>query len=44
MQTVSNWDILNEMSNPVSGKNIINLSSAELAQRVIKVKVSEDGI
>ena len=41
MQIVSNGDNLHEMSNPVSGinmKNIINLSSAELAQRVVKVK------
>ena len=36
MQIVSNGDNLHEMSNPVSGeskKNIINLPSAELAQR-----------
>ena len=41
MQIVSNGDNLHEMSNPVSGKNkknIINLSSAEYAQRVVKVK------
>ena len=34
-------DDLHEMSQPVSGKNkenVINLSSAELAQRVVKVK------
>ena len=46
MQIVSNGDNLHEMSNPIflfSGKNqksIINLSSAELAERVIKVKFS----
>ena len=41
MQIVSIGDNLHEMSNPVSGKkyeNVINLSSAELAQRVVKVK------
>ena len=41
MQTVSNGDSLHEMPNPVSGKNkknIINLSSAELAHKVVKVK------
>ena len=42
MQIVSSGDNLHEMSNPVTGKNkknIINLSSAENAQRVVKVKV-----
>ena len=37
----SSGDDLQEMSNPVSGKNkqnIINLSSVELAWRVIKLK------
>ena len=41
MQIVSNGDNLFEPSNPVAGKNkktIINLSSAEYAQRVVKVK------
>ena len=37
MQIVSNGDNLYEMSNPFSGKNIINMSSAELAKRVVKV-------
>ena len=38
MQIVSNGDNLHEMSNPVFwGKNIINLLSAEFAQRVVKV-------
>ena len=40
MQIVSNGDNLHEMSNPVfSGnkKNVSSLSSAELAQRVVKV-------
>ena len=38
MQIVSNW---HEISNPVFWEkleNIINLSSADLAQRVVKVK------
>ena len=41
MQIVSTGDNLHEMSNPVfleKKKNIINLSSAELAKRVVKVK------
>ena len=41
MQIVSNGDNLHEMSNLFSGenkKNTFNLSSAEFAQRVIKVK------
>ena len=41
MQIVSNGDNLHEMSNPVSWENnkkkIINISSADLAQRVLKV-------
>ena len=43
MQIVSNGDNLHEMSNPDSVKNkkhIINLSSAESAQRVVKVSQS----
>ena len=39
MQIVSLGDNLHEMSNPVLGKNkknIIDLSSAETAQRVVK--------
>ena len=41
MQIVSNGDILREMSKCFLGKskkNIINLSSVEFAQRVVKVK------
>ena len=42
MQIVSNGDNLHEMSNPVlwgkNKNNVINFSSAELAQRVIRVK------
>ena len=42
MQTVSDGDSLQEMSNPVFlikiRKNIPNLSSTELAQRVVKIK------
>ena len=41
MQIVSNGENLHEMSKPVfweNKENIINLSPAELAQRVIKVK------
>ena len=41
MQIVSNGDNLHEMSNPVfweNKKNIINLSSAELAQKSVKFK------
>ena len=40
MQIVSNGDNLHEMSNLFSGKNkkhIVNLLSAEFAQRVVKV-------
>ena len=40
MQIVSNGDNLHEMSNPVfweNKKNITNMSSVELAQRVVKV-------
>ena len=41
MQIVSNGDNLHEMSNPVflekKSENFINLSSAEFAQRMIKV-------
>ena len=43
MQIVSYEDNLNVMSDLFSGqneKNIINFSSAELTQRVIKVKVA----
>ena len=46
MQIVSNDDSLHEMSNPVFGKkkkkrkNMINLLSAEFAQKVIKVKLT----
>ena len=42
MQNVSNGDNLHELSNPVYGenkKNIINLSAAELAQKVVKVNL-----
>ena len=38
-------DSLHEMSNPISAKNkkhMISLSSTELAQRVLKVKVTID--
>ena len=45
MQIVSSGNILHEMSYPVSGKNyknIINLSSAELAQGVVKVNCFDD--
>ena len=35
---IRNGDNLHNVSNPVSWKNIINLSSAELAQRVVMVK------
>ena len=41
MQIVSSGDNLHEMSDPVfweNKKNIINLPSAENAQRVVKVK------
>ena len=38
MQIVSNGDNLHEMSDPVFWKNIINLLSAEFAQRVVMVK------
>ena len=41
MQIVSIEEHLHELSKPVSWenkKNIINISSAELAQRVVKVK------
>ena len=41
MQIVSTGDKLHEMSNPVfrkNEKNIINVSSAEITQRVAKVK------
>ena len=45
MQIVSNRDNLYEMSNLFYGiknmKSITNLSSAELAQRVVKVKTCE---
>ena len=40
MQIVSSGDNLHDMSKPISGKNkknIVNLSSAELAQKVVKV-------
>ena len=44
MQMVSNGDYLHEKSNPVFGekkkKKVINLSSDELAQRVVKVNIS----
>ena len=42
MQIVSKGDNLHEMSNPVfceKLENVITLSSAKLAQRVVKVKV-----
>ena len=42
MQTVIKGNSLHEISNPVlmaNKKNIINLSSAELAWRVVKVKI-----
>ena len=42
MQIVSFGDNLHEMSNPIfleSRENIINLPSAELAQKVVKVKL-----
>ena len=42
MQNVSTGDSLHEMSNPViwekNEKDIVNLSSAELARGVVKVK------
>ena len=41
MQIVSIWDYLDEMSNLFWEKNIINLLSAELAQRVVKVNDKE---
>ena len=47
MQIVSIGDILLEMSNPVSRqnkKNITNLLSAELAQRLVKVKCHIDDV
>ena len=53
MQIVSNGDNLHDKSSPVfwkkKGKYIINLSSAELAQRVVKVEkldklIQADGI
>ena len=41
MQIISIGDNLHEMSNPIlreqNKKNVINLSSAELAQQVLKV-------
>ena len=37
MQIVSTGDNLHEMSDLFSGKNMINLSSTEYAQRVVKV-------
>ena len=43
MQIVSLGDNLHEMSNPVfweNKKNIINLPSAESAQRVVKVNIA----
>ena len=45
MQIVSIGDNLHEMSNLVfleNNKNIINLSSAEFAKRVVKVKCLQD--
>ena len=43
MQTVSNGDNLHEMSEPVfekkNEKNIINITYAEYAYRVVKVKM-----
>ena len=42
MQIVSTWDNLHEMSNLFSvknKKNIINMSVAEFAMRVVKVKL-----
>ena len=50
MHIVSYGDNFNEMSNPVfwekfkKKKNVINLSSAGLAKRVVKVKISTDDI
>ena len=44
MQIVSYGDNLHEMSNPIFWKkirNIINLSSAENGQRVVKVKLQK---
>ena len=44
MRTVSSGYNLHEMSNPVSGKNkknIINLSFAKLAQRVVKINKTD---
>ena len=41
MQIISNWDNLHAMSDPVfweNKENVINLSSAELAQKVFKFK------
>ena len=48
MQIVSNGDNLHEMPNPVFWekirKNIISLSSTELAQTVVKVKKQQNFI
>ena len=43
MQIVSKGENLHKMSKPVSGKNTINLLSAECAQRVVKVKRNRTG-
>ena len=40
MQTVSKGDNLHEMSDLFSGKNIIDLPSAQFALKVVKVYVS----
>ena len=43
MQIISNGDELHEMSNPVFWKNkrnAIDLSSAEFAQRMVKVEMA----
>ena len=43
MQIVSNGDNLHEMSNPVlceNKKSVTSLSSADLARRVVKVKMT----
>ena len=48
MQIISNEDNLHEMSNPVfwennnNNKNTINLSSAEVAQIVVKINITGD--
>ena len=43
MQIVFNGGNMHDMPDPFSGKNITNLSSAELAQRVVRVNNSSEG-